>query len=121
LSDWAQVAGGGGFSLAIKTNNTLWAWGFNSSGQLGDGTTVNKSSPVQIGALSDWSQVAAGSTHSLAVKTNGTLWAWGTGTSGQLGDGTIVNKSSPVQIGSLTTWDSLAYQPVSISSIGLST
>jgi len=110
LTDWAQVTAGGAtnnqFCLAVKTNGTLWSWGFNSSGQLGDGTVVAKSSPVQIGALSDWAQVAASITtnHSVAIKTNGTLWAWGLNTNGELGDGTVVAKSSPVQIGALSDW-----------------
>jgi alpha-tubulin suppressor-like RCC1 family protein len=95
-------------------------WGFGTKGLVGDGTTVSKSSPVQIGALSDWAQVAAGAAHSIAVKTNGTIWAWGLGSSGQLGDGSIVAKSSPVQIGSLTVWEFSGYGWASNSSIGLS-
>ena len=110
LNDWAQIASHSGATHAIarKTNGTLWAWGAGTSGRLGDGSTVTKSSPVQIGALSDWAQVAAGSFHSLAVKTNGTLWAWGAGGSGRLGDGTTVSKSSPVQIGALSDWAQVA-------------
>jgi alpha-tubulin suppressor-like RCC1 family protein len=109
LSDWSQVSAGSNHSLATKTNGTLWAWGLNGSGQLGDGPNfVNKSSPIQIGALSDWSQVSGGGNHSLAIKTNGTLWAWGAATSGQLGDGTTVSKSSPVQIGALSDWSQVS-------------
>ena len=90
-------------SVAIESG-TLWAWGYNHAGQLGDGTVVPRSSPVQIGTLTDWKQVSCGDYHSHAIKTNGTLWAWGYNASGQLGDGTIVNKSSPIQIGSLSVW-----------------
>ena len=54
LSDWSQVSAGNSYSLAVKTNGTIWAWGLNTSGELGDGTTTNKSSPVQIGALNSW-------------------------------------------------------------------
>tara|TARA_R110000751_G_scaffold303448_1_gene418142 strand:- start:199 stop:1338 length:1140 start_codon:yes stop_codon:yes gene_type:complete len=96
------------FFHAVKTDGTLWAWGDNSSGRLGDGTAVNKSSPVQIGSSTDWLQVAGASNTSYAVKTDGTLWAWGLNTGGQMGDGTAVSKSSPVQIGSLTTWTSVS-------------
>ena len=85
----------------------LYAWGNNNNGQLGDGTVVNKSSPVQIGALTTWSQIAAGNLHTAAVKTDGTLWVWGSNSQGQVGDGTVVNKSSPVQIGALTTWSQI--------------
>jgi alpha-tubulin suppressor-like RCC1 family protein len=108
LSDWSQVSAGTSNSLALKTNGTLWAWGLNSSGQLGDGTVVSKSSPVQIGALSDWAQVAGGSAFSLAIKTDGTIWAWGANSTGALGDGTTVSKSSPVQIGALSDWSQVA-------------
>ena len=107
LTDWASInALLTGTVHAVKTDGTLWGWGLNTSGELGDGTTVSKSSPVQIGALTDWSSKISGApklTH--AVKTDGTLWGWGyTGSRGGLGDNTIVNKSSPVQLGSLTTW-----------------
>lgn len=104
LTNWAKVSVGSSYVLSIKTNGTLWAWGLNTSGQLGDGTTVDKSSPVQIGTLTTWAKVSAGTSFSMAVKTDGTLWAWGLGTSGQLGDGTNVSKSSPVQVGTLTNW-----------------
>lgn len=103
LSDWAQVAGGvdggaTGATLAIKTNGTLWAWGSNTFGTLGDGTTTDRSSPVQIGALSDWAQVAVGDNQSYAIKTNGTLWAWGNSTAG------VGMVSSPTQVGALSDW-----------------
>jgi alpha-tubulin suppressor-like RCC1 family protein len=108
LSNWAQVSGGSqtvlNHALAVKTDGTVWAWGLNTNGQLGDGTVEARSSPVQIGALSNWAQASAGDSHSLAVKTDGTLWAWGSNTNGRIGDGTTVNKSSPVQIGADTNW-----------------
>jgi alpha-tubulin suppressor-like RCC1 family protein len=106
LTDWSQVsAGNSPHTVAVKTDGTLWAWGNNNSGQLGDNTTVNKSSPVQIGALTTWAQGSAGGYFTAAVTTNGELYAWGDNSpNGQLGDGTVVDKSSPVQIGALTTW-----------------
>ena len=83
----------------------LYAWGAGGSGQLGDGTVVNRSSPVQVGALTNWAQVSAGDDHTACVKTDGTLFTWGDNSpNGQLGDGTIVDKSSPVQVGALTNW-----------------
>jgi len=105
LTDWEKVAAGDYHAFAIKTNNTLWAWGRNNHGQIGDSTfNVNRSSPVQIGSLTNWDLVTAGISASAAVKIDGTLWAWGENDLGQLGDGTVINKSSPVQIGSLTNW-----------------
>ena len=82
----------------------LWTWGYNDQGQLGDGTTVNKSSPIRVGTLTNWKQVAGGQGHTAAVKTDGTLWTCGYNYYGQLGDGTRVYKSSPIQVGSLTNW-----------------
>lgn len=112
LSTWSQIAAGQYHVLAVKTDNTLWSWGANSSsggiipqGQLGLNDAVNRSSPVQVGALTNWSKVAAGKLHSLAIKTNGTLWSWGNNTDfGALGLGDKISRSSPVQVGSLTDW-----------------
>lgn len=89
-------------NLAIKSDHTFWAWGYNGYGQLGDGTTVNKLAPVQINLSPDW-EIAAGENHSLAIK-NGTLWAWGQNTYGQLGNGTTTSETTPVQIGTDTDW-----------------
>ena len=110
-TSWSSATAGNGFSLAVKTDGTLWAWGVNASGQLGQGDVVNRSSPVQVGALTSWSsKMTASGTgivfgHVLAIKTDGTLWAWGHNGSGTLGQGDVVNRSSPVQVGALTTWN----------------
>jgi len=110
FTDWCQVSGGGEHSLAVRTNGSTWAWGSNSNGQLGDNTTVSKSSPVSvIGGFTDWCQVSGGSTQSTGVRQNGTAWAWGIGEQGQLGDNTTVNKSSPVSVvGGFTDWCQVA-------------
>ena len=104
LTTWSAVFCGGRTIMAVKTDGTLWGWGFNAYGQLGIGNTNNYSSPMQVGALTTWSKVTIDSSRTLALKTNGTLWAMGLNNTGQMGDGTTVNKSSPVQIGALTTW-----------------
>ena len=108
-TDWETVvAGATNQTAAIKTDGTLWLWGANSVGQLGDNTTVNKSSPVQTIALgTNWKQVAIGAPGgaTAAIKTDGTLWTWGSNIYGQLGDNTTVNKSSPVQtVSAGTNW-----------------
>src|SRR6185312_15197966 len=82
------IAAGGTHVLALKSDGTVWAWGSNTSGQLGDGTTTQRAAPVQVTGLSGVTAIAAGSNHSLAVKSDGTVWAWGTNAAGQLGDGT---------------------------------
>jgi alpha-tubulin suppressor-like RCC1 family protein len=106
LTDWSQVSAGGGFCTAIKTNGTLWTWGSNASGRLGQNTAVaaNRSSPVQVGALTDWAQVSAGDDSCAAIKTNGTIWTWGRNNQGQLGLNDVIARSSPVQVGALTDW-----------------
>lgn len=106
LATWSKIScGTGGHVLAIKSDGTLWAWGHNGSGRLGDGTTAQRTSPVQIGALTTWSKVSAGQGYSAAIKTDGTLWAWGANGSGQLGNGTTTNQTTgPVQIGNDTDW-----------------
>jgi alpha-tubulin suppressor-like RCC1 family protein len=101
LTDVVQVACGGGasangHSLAVTADGKVWAWGENSSGQLGDGTTSDRWAPVQTISLTDVVSVAAGGRHSLALRAGGTVWAWGQN-SGRLGDGTTINRSTPVQ------------------------
>lgn len=119
LTTWKTPSSGSGgttrFNGVIKTDGTLWMFGRNYSGQLGDGTIINKSSPIQVGSDTNWSSVSTcyayysptftqyyGST--LAVKTNGQLWAWGGNSRGQLGLGNTTMYSSPKQVGALTTW-----------------
>jgi alpha-tubulin suppressor-like RCC1 family protein len=85
----------------VRFDRSLWAWGGNSSGQLGDGTTIDRELPIAVGGpLCD--QVAAGSEHSLALAIDGTVWAWGLNTDGQLGDGTTVSRSAPYQLTSVS-------------------
>jgi alpha-tubulin suppressor-like RCC1 family protein len=112
LTTWGQTGvqlhAGSDFTLAIRSNGTLWAWGENSSGQLGDGSTTNRTSPVQIGAGLTWSQVTAGVAFSGALRPDGSLWTWGINSSGQLGDGTATNRNAPAQVGVDTDWDRLA-------------
>jgi alpha-tubulin suppressor-like RCC1 family protein len=101
-TNWRQVSCGTDFTAAIKTDGTLWLWGSNGGGQLGDNTSVSKSSPVQtIAAGTNWKQVSG----SAAIKTDGTLWLWGSNANGQLGDNSITSRSSPVQtIAAGTNW-----------------
>jgi len=96
-TNWKQVAGGYSHTAAIKTDGTLWTWGTNGSGHLGDNTAVTRSIPVTTFAGgTNWKQVACGYSYTAAIKTDGTLWTWGSGTFGQLGDNTLINRSTPV-------------------------
>tara|TARA_R110002110_G_scaffold72935_1_gene193855 strand:- start:971 stop:2152 length:1182 start_codon:yes stop_codon:yes gene_type:complete len=124
LTDWffARCCGVGpsGFTIAVKTDGTLWAWGNNAKGQLGQGNVVNYSSPVQVGSLTDWKgnstddleaglplKLLAGNYSWGAIKDDGTLWTCGGRYGLAIGDGEGISRSSPVQIGSLTDWESL--------------
>jgi alpha-tubulin suppressor-like RCC1 family protein len=110
LTNWLSISCSGYSSaLAVKTDGTLWSWGWNNGGQLGLGDITNRSSPVQVGGLTSWSKVTIGSTgSSFAIKTDGTLWSWGTNSYGQLGLSNITNYSSPKQIGALTSWNNVS-------------
>ena len=98
LTGIVSVSAGQHHSLALKNDGTVWAWGWNSSGQLGDGSTTNRSAPVQVSGLTDVKAIAAGGAHSLALKNDGTVWAWGSNLYGQIGDGTLLTRFAPRQI-----------------------
>ena len=137
LTNWKQVAIGGhssnrtSFTMAVKTDGTLWAWGSNVSGQFGTGyfsATNYYSSPIQVGSLTDWKLIsispgtsaAAGyDGHIMAIKTDGTLWGWGTNNVGQLGNGTTTTYISPIQVGVSTNWKKVqAFQSTATGSRG---
>ncbi len=92
------MAGGDQHSLALASNATVWAWGTNDFGQLGDGTTTQRLMPVQVTNLDSVTAIAAGGEHSLALKSDGTVWAWGEGDSGRLGNGSEEDQFTAVQV-----------------------
>ena len=98
-ADTKTIACGSRHSLFIMTDGSLWAWGSNDCGQLGDGTTTNRSAPIQIGEDKDWLSVSAGDMYSTATKNDGSLWTWGSNDYGQLGDGTTINHLAPTHVG----------------------
>jgi len=108
---WRAVAAGGtlgtGYSLAVREDGTLWAWGDNSDGQLGIGTYTRANTPQQVGTNANWQSVAAGGRHTVALQADGSLWTWGRNQSGQLGNGTdgpFEKENTPQRIGSQATW-----------------
>jgi alpha-tubulin suppressor-like RCC1 family protein len=103
-----EVALGREHALGITKAGTLWAWGRNHWGQLGDGTSTDSGIPVRVGTDRNWRQVAVGDSHSLAIRADGSLWAWGLNQNGQLGLGDLNPRSSPVRVGTLSTWASVA-------------
>ena len=92
----ATVSAGGGHCSAIKTGGSLWAWGSNNCGQLGDGTTADRLLPIKI--MDNVAAVSCGGSYTLVIKTDGSLWAWGSNSSGQLGDGTTTDRLLPIKI-----------------------
>ncbi len=95
-TNWKQVTGRYS-TAAIKTDGTLWTWGYNNFGQLGDNTTTYRSIPVTTFAGgTNWKQVSHGIIHSAAIKTDGTLWTWGYNGYGQLGINDTTSRSTPV-------------------------
>ena len=105
-TNWCLVSAGGAFMSGIKTDGTLWTWGYNSLGKLGDGTTTSRSSPgTTAGGGTNWCMASSGPGHAVAIKTDGTLWTWGCNSCGRLGDGTNLPRSSPgTTVGGGTNW-----------------
>src|SRR5581483_8541423 len=96
-----SVAAGNQHVVLLTDTGVVWTWGYNNQGQLGDGTTNNRSLPVSV-SISGVMAVAADDNSSYALKTDGTVWAWGANNCGQLGDGTTTSRTSPVAVSGLT-------------------
>ena len=117
-STWISVATGGGYhgcgfsnrrtcgghTCAIRSDHTLWCWGANAEGQLGDLTTTDRAMPVQVGTQIDWSAVSAGAAHSCGIRNNGQLWCWGKNSEGELGDTTTTATISPIPVANAGPW-----------------
>jgi alpha-tubulin suppressor-like RCC1 family protein len=86
-------------TIYLKSDGTVWAWGSNSNGQLGDGTTNDRTTPIQVSSLSDVIAIAAGSLHTVALRTDWNVWAWGSNSNGQIGDDSTTDRHSPVHVG----------------------
>ncbi|MDR0791285.1 MAG: putative Ig domain-containing protein [Methanomassiliicoccaceae archaeon] len=95
-------------TVAIKADGTLWTWGSNTYGQLGDGTNNSRQLPAQIGKDNDWTTASAGNYHTVAIKADGSIWSWGLNTDGQLGDGTNIDRNAPVKIGTGKDWKTVS-------------
>jgi alpha-tubulin suppressor-like RCC1 family protein len=86
-ADWASVAAGRSSTCAIKVDGSLWCWGYNFNGQVGDGTTADRSTPVRVGDRNDWAGVTVSSSLACGWTTSGVAWCWGSNEHGALGDG----------------------------------
>lgn len=101
IADAIAVTTGHYHSMALRSDGSVWAWGYNAFGQLGDGTTTRRTSPVRVSGAHVFVAIAAGRDMSYAIRADGTLWGWGLNTEGQLGDGTTTNRTTPVRVGTL--------------------
>lgn len=106
-TDWKSVSFFGQTVFALKQDNTLWGWGKNAFGELGDGTTVHRNQPVAIAPSSTWLMVKSGQNNSMGIRSDGTLWTWGANHYGQLGNMTTENAVLPQQIMTGDTWISI--------------
>lgn len=100
---WSQVDSEGNHTVALRSDGTVWTWGSNGSGQLGNGTLTSASSPVQARfadgtPLTLVTAISAGARHGMALRANGTAVAWGSNANGQLGDGTVVDTTGAVTV-----------------------
>ncbi len=102
LTGVVAIAGGLYHSLALKSDGTVWVWGYNGDGELGNGTNANSSVPSQLAGLTGVVAIASGGETSLALKSNGTVWAWGMNSFGELGNGSNSNSNVPVEVSGLT-------------------
>lgn len=96
---YTDIKSFGNHAVALKEDFTIWTWGNNQYGQLGDNTTTSQLIPVQIaGSPRSYTAIDCGGTHSLAIDSVGVSWAWGNNQSGQLGDNTNTSRLTPVSI-----------------------
>jgi len=104
LAGVTKISAGCGFSLALRSDGTLWAWGGNNAGQLGTGSTADSAVPVKITGVSQVTAIAAGWDSAVAIVAGGaSVWAWGGNDSGQLGDGTLAGHTTPVRVTQIGT------------------
>jgi hypothetical protein len=103
-TDWSQVAGGPGYTIALKNDGSLWSWHNNWQVSYASKFTNYSIVPNRIGRETNWTRVCAGIMHFLALKNNGSLWSWGGNNNGQLGDGTTNDCSSPTRATTETGW-----------------
>src|SRR3990172_372083 len=116
----AQVAAGGYHSISLKSDGTVWAWGYNAYGQLGIGTT-QKTTPIQVNGISNVIAIAGGYNHTIALKSDGTVWTLGYNTYGKLGDGTYIDRTTPIQVNELNGISTISgggYHTVALKSDG---
>jgi len=100
---WIKIECGGEFSIALRSDSTLWSWGFNGNGQLGINNTLTQMTPIKVDSTHNWKDISAGAFHCLAIKSDGTMWSWGLNSNGQLGNGNFTpSNPTPAQVSGLS-------------------
>ncbi len=115
-NNWKQITSGNLFTIALKTDNTIWGWGQNDTYQMGNNTCCsNQLTPIQIGTANDWKSVGASYVRTaFAIKNNGTLWGWGCNCAYLLGDSLVPDRHVPTQHNAATDWDKMSVGPYHI-------
>jgi len=109
ITIWDDMSAGGNHSVALGNDGSIWSWGKNASGELGDGTFEQSRTAKQEALNANWRALSAGYDHTVAIENNGTLWGWGNNSFGQLGNDSTINQNVPVQEDSKsTTWKAVA-------------
>jgi alpha-tubulin suppressor-like RCC1 family protein len=107
-TQWVAIAAGFLHTCGLQVDGSLWCWGWNEYGSLGDGTTNTQPAPEQVGVGASWTAIALGDAHTCGIQTNGSLWCWGNNRYGQLGDGNpLQQQNAPERIGTSSLWASV--------------
>ncbi|MCX5822382.1 MAG: RCC1 repeat-containing protein, partial [Deltaproteobacteria bacterium] len=104
ISNIKAIDAGYKYTIALGSDGTVWTWGYNNKGQLGNNTQTDSYTPQQVGTLSGSviASIAAGYDHALSARNDGTVWAWGNNSSGQLGDNSTTARTNPQQVSTLS-------------------
>lgn len=98
IINYIMISSGYNHTVVLKKDGTVWSWGSNLFGTLGDGTEEDSKTPVQVKGLNNVKSISVGGDHSIVLKNDGTVWSWGYNYFGELGDGTNENRNVPVQV-----------------------
>ena len=111
FTDWKYITAGDVMACGIRGSGKLYCWGYNNAGQVGDGTTINKSTPTEVSGLySDWVHISTTASGMCGIRSSGRAYCWGSNSSGQLGIGSIIDSSVPVEVsGGFTDWTYIHY------------
>jgi len=105
---WKYISAGNAHTCGIKSDDTLWCWGLNTNGRLGDNSQTQRQIPTAVNGGGSWKNVSTGAAHTCGIKSNDTLWCWGLNTGGQLGDNSTTQRLIPTAINGGGSWKQVA-------------